>query len=89
LYCDVESKLKNYHTILSLDSFFPKLEMSYMRALCEKMEERKRMWDAAGWPWGWERMLSFEGGGSRSRILEALDLSLDRILCMNEYIQSF
>jgi hypothetical protein len=66
---------------LFLDSLFPKIEISYMRAVRGKMEDRKRTWEAAGWPWGWERMLSFERGGSGSRYVEEdLYLPLDRIL---------
>jgi hypothetical protein len=38
----------------------------------EGRKMRKRMWEAAGWPWGWERMLIFEGGGSGSRYVEEL-----------------
>jgi hypothetical protein len=55
---------------LFLDSLFPKTEISYMRAVRGKMEDRKMRkmtWEAAGWPCGWERMLSFQGGGSGSR----------------------
>jgi hypothetical protein len=55
----VEIKWKNFHIILFLDSLFPKTEISYMWAVRGKMEDRKtrkRMWEAAGWPWGWERM---------------------------------
>jgi hypothetical protein len=73
LYCDVENKWKNYHIILFLDSLFPKTEISYMRAVRGKMGDRKmrkRTWEAAGWLWGRERKLSFEGGGSGSRYVE-------------------
>jgi hypothetical protein len=38
----------------------------------EDRKMRKRTWDAAGWLWGWERMLSLEGGGSGSRYVEEL-----------------
>jgi hypothetical protein len=31
---------------------------------------RKRTWEAVRWPWGWKRMLTFEGGGSESRYVE-------------------
>jgi hypothetical protein len=60
----VESKWKKYHIILFPDSLFPKTEI-YIPAVCGKMEDRKmrkRTWEAAGWPWGLERMLSFGGG---------------------------
>jgi hypothetical protein len=43
----------------------------------EDRKMRKRTWEAARWPWGWERMLTFEG---ETVFGEALDLSLDRIL---------
>jgi hypothetical protein len=36
-----------------LDSLLPKTEISYMRAVRGKMEDkkmRKRTWDAVGWP---------------------------------------
>jgi hypothetical protein len=36
----------------------------------EDRKMRKRTWEAARWPWGWERMLSFEGGGSGSRYMK-------------------
>jgi hypothetical protein len=51
------------------------MEISYMQAVRGKMEDRKmrkRMWEAAGWPWGWDRMLSFEAGGSGSHHVEEL-----------------
>jgi hypothetical protein len=35
----------------------------------EDRKMRKRTWEAAGWPGGWERMVSFEGG-SGSRYVE-------------------
>jgi hypothetical protein len=44
-----------------------------MQAVPGKMEDRKmrkRMWEAARWPWGWKQMLSFEEGGSGSRYVE-------------------
>jgi hypothetical protein len=59
--------------LLFLDSLFPKTDISYMRTVRGKMEDgkmRKRTWEAAGWPWGWERMLSFEGGVSGLRYVE-------------------
>jgi hypothetical protein len=28
----------------------------------EDRKMRKRTWEAARWPWGWERMLTFGGG---------------------------
>jgi hypothetical protein len=59
--------------IIFLDSFFPKTEISYMRAVRGKMEDRKmrkRTWEAAGWSWRREGMISFEGGGSGSRYME-------------------
>jgi hypothetical protein len=55
---------KNYYIMLFLES--PKTEI-YMRAVHGKLEDRKmrkKTWEAARWPWGWEMMLSFEGGGS-------------------------
>jgi hypothetical protein len=69
----VESKWKTATLSLFLDSLFPKTEISYMRTVRGKMEDRKmrkRTWEAAGWPWGRKRMLSFEGGGSGSRYVE-------------------
>jgi hypothetical protein len=45
--------------LLLLDSLLPKTEI-YMRAVPAKMEDkkmRKRTWEAAGWPCGWERLL--------------------------------
>jgi hypothetical protein len=36
----------------------------------EDRKMRKRTWEAARWPWGWERMLTFEGGGYGSRYVE-------------------
>jgi hypothetical protein len=36
----------------------------------EDRKRRKRTWAAARWPWGWERMLTFGGGGSESRYVE-------------------
>jgi hypothetical protein len=71
----VESKRKNCHIITFLDSLFPKTEISCTGAVRGKTEDRKmrkRMWEAAGWLWGRERMLSFEGGGSGSRYVEEL-----------------
>jgi hypothetical protein len=51
-----------------------------VRGKFEDRKMRKRTWEAAGWPWGWQRMLSFEGGGSGGTVVgEALDL-LHRIL---------
>jgi hypothetical protein len=38
----------------------------------EDRKMRKRTWKAARWPWGWARMLSFEGGDSGSRYVEEL-----------------
>jgi hypothetical protein len=36
----------------------------------EDRKMRKRTWEAARWPWEWERMLSFEEGGSGSCYVE-------------------
>jgi hypothetical protein len=36
----------------------------------EDRKMRKRIWEAARLPWGWYRMLLFEGGGSGSRYVE-------------------
>jgi hypothetical protein len=67
--CTVVWKANGKTTTLSLflDSLFKKTEISCMGAVRGKTEDRKmrkRTWEAAGWPWGRERMLSFEGGGS-------------------------
>jgi hypothetical protein len=43
----------------------------------EDRKMRKRTWEAAGWPWGREMILSFEG---ETVLQDALDLSLYRIL---------
>jgi hypothetical protein len=32
-----------------------------------RQEDEEEDVEAARWPWGWERMLSFDGGGSGSR----------------------
>jgi hypothetical protein len=75
LYCDAERKWKNYHIILFLDCLFPKrryhiCEQCVGRWKVEDRKMRKMTWEAARWPWGWERVLTFEGGGSGSRCVE-------------------
>jgi hypothetical protein len=44
--------------------------MRAVRGMMEDRKMRKRTWEATGWPWGRERMLSFEREGSESRYVE-------------------
>jgi hypothetical protein len=55
-------KWKNWHIISFLDSLFPKTKicMGAVRGNVEDRKIRKRTWEAAGWPWGRKRVLTFE-----------------------------